>query len=55
MNSPGPLSVEGAACVSTATFVGGTGPYRTDRGDAIIKLGPLEGPHQVTVNLVLNP
>jgi hypothetical protein len=35
--------------------VGGTGPYRNARGDATVKLGPLEGPHDVTVNLILNP
>jgi hypothetical protein len=45
--------VEGTT--STVAVVGGTGAYRTARGDAIIKLGPFEGPHQVTVNLVLNP
>jgi allene oxide cyclase-like protein len=40
---------------STFAIVGGTGPYRTARGDVSIKLGPLEGPHEVTVNLILNP
>lgn len=40
---------------SKAAIVGGTGPYRTARGDATIKLGPLEGPHEVTVNLIMNP
>jgi dirigent-like protein len=42
---------------STSTFaiVGGTGPYRIARGDATVQLGPPEGPHQVTVNLILNP
>jgi len=45
--------VEGTT--STVAIVGGTGPYRTARGDALIKLGPFEGPHEVTVNLVLNP
>ena len=28
---------------------------RTARGDVIVKLGPFEGPHDVTVNLILNP
>jgi hypothetical protein len=45
--------VEGTT--STLAIVGGTGPYRTARGDAIVKLGPFEGPHELTVNLVLNP
>jgi hypothetical protein len=45
--------VEGTT--STVAVVGGTGRYRTARGDAIIKLGPFEGPHRVTVHLVLNP
>jgi Allene oxide cyclase barrel like domain len=40
---------------STIAIVGGTGPYRTARGDVATKLGPLEGPHEVTVNLILNP
>jgi hypothetical protein len=42
---------------STSTFaiVGGTGPYRTARGDVTVNLGPFQGPHDVTVNLVLNP
>jgi hypothetical protein len=45
--------VEGTT--STVAIVGGTGPYRTARGDATVKLGPFQGPHEVTVNLVLNP
>ncbi len=40
---------------STFAVVGGTGAYRVARGDAILDLGPPEGPHQLTVNLVLNP
>jgi hypothetical protein len=40
---------------STIAIVGGTGPYRTARGDVTINLGPFEGPHEVTVNLILNP
>jgi hypothetical protein len=35
--------------------VGGTGAYRAARGDASVDLGPPEGPHELTVNLVLNP
>ena len=45
--------VEGSA--SSFAIIGGTGPYRTARGDVIVKLGPFEGPHDVTVNLILNP
>jgi hypothetical protein len=45
--------VQGAT--STFAVVGGTGPYRNARGDATVDLGPPEGPHRVTVNLILNP
>jgi hypothetical protein len=40
---------------STFAVVGGTGPYRIARGDASIDLGPFTGPHEVTINLILNP
>jgi hypothetical protein len=40
---------------STFAIVGGTGAYRTARGDSTVNLGPTEGPHEVTVNLILNP
>jgi hypothetical protein len=40
---------------STFAIVGGTGAYRTARGDATVDLGPTEGPHEVTVNVILNP
>jgi hypothetical protein len=45
--------VEGST--STFAIIGGTGPYRIARGDVIVKLGPFQGPHDVTVNLTLNP
>jgi hypothetical protein len=45
--------VEGTT--STLALVGGTGPYATARGDVSVNLGPFEGPHEVTVNLILNP
>jgi len=45
--------VEGTT--STFAVVGGTGAYRAVRGDASVDLGPFEGPHEVTVNLILNP
>ncbi|SRR6266851_3865759 len=58
--SAGDLTAAGTLTLnegSTSEFavVGGTGPYRNARGDATVKLGPLEGPHDVTVNLILNP
>jgi hypothetical protein len=40
---------------STFAIVGGTGSYRTARGDISVKLGPFQGPHDVTVSLILNP
>lgn len=40
---------------STLAIVGGTAVYRVARGDATVDLGPPEGPHRVTVNLVLDP
>ena len=45
--------VEGTT--STFAVVGGTGTYRNARGDASVDLGPAVGPHEVTVNLILNP
>ena len=40
---------------STLAIVGGTGAYAAVRGDSTLELGPFEGPHQVTLRLVLNP
>jgi hypothetical protein len=40
---------------STLAVVGGTGAYAVARGDATLELGPFEGPHNVTIRLVLNP
>jgi hypothetical protein len=40
---------------STEAIVGGTGPYRAARGDVTVDLGPLGGPHEITVDLILNP
>ena len=40
---------------STFALIGGTGPYRTARGDVNVELGPFQGPHAVTINLILNP
>jgi hypothetical protein len=45
--------VEGTT--SVGAIVGGTEAYRKARGDGRLTLGPLEGPHDVTLELVLNP
>jgi hypothetical protein len=45
--------VEGTT--SVGAIVGGTGEYRKVRGEASTKLGPLEGPHEATLKLILNP
>lgn len=54
IQSAGTLTlVQGAT--STFAIVGGTGAYRTARGEATVDLGPMEGPHEVTVDVILNP
>ena len=40
---------------STLALVGGTGAYAAARGDSTLELGPFEGPHEVTLRLILNP
>jgi hypothetical protein len=45
--------VEGTT--STGAIVGGTGAYEKARGEGTTILGPLEGPHAVTIELLLNP
>jgi hypothetical protein len=45
--------VEGTTTVGA--IVGGTEAYRKARGDGRLTLGPLEGPHEVTLELILNP
>ena len=45
--------VEGTT--STGAIIGGTGAYRKARGEGSTTLGPLEGPHEVTIELILNP
>jgi hypothetical protein len=47
------MLVEGTT--STGAIVGGTGAYRKARGEGSTTLGPLEGPHDVTLELVLFP
>lgn len=45
--------VEGTT--STGAIVGGTGAYRKARGEGSTTLGPLEGPHDVTIEPIVNP
>jgi hypothetical protein len=45
--------VEGTT--SIGAIVGGTVAYKRARGEATLKLGPFEGPHDVTIKLILNP
>jgi hypothetical protein len=45
--------VEGTT--STGAIVGGTGAFRKARGEGSSLLGPFEGPHEVSIELVLNP
>jgi hypothetical protein len=40
---------------SVGAIVGGTEAYRRVRGQGSVELGPFEGPHDVTLELVLNP
>ena len=40
---------------STGAITGGTGAYRTARGEATLLLGPFEGPHQATFSVILYP
>lgn len=40
---------------SVGAIVGGTGAYQRVRGEGSTTLGPLEGPHEVTIKLILNP
>jgi hypothetical protein len=40
---------------STGAVTGGTGDFRSARGEGVVDLGPAEGPHQVTLQLILMP
>ena len=40
---------------STGAVTGGTSAYRNARGEAVLRLGPPEGPHQVTFQLIVSP
>jgi len=45
--------VEGTT--SVGAIIGGTAAYRKARGEASLELGPFEGPHEVTYELILIP
>lgn len=40
---------------STGAVTGGTKNYRNARGEGVLHLGPPEGPHQVTFQLIVSP
>jgi hypothetical protein len=40
---------------SKGSVTGGTRDFRNSRGDAVLDLGPPEGPHRVTFRLILAP
>jgi len=40
---------------STGAITGGTGRFRNARGEGVLDLGPPEGPHRVTFQLILQP
>jgi hypothetical protein len=40
---------------STGAITGGTGRFRNARGEAVLDLGPAEGPHRATFRLILQP
>lgn len=40
---------------STGAVTGGTNAYRNARGEGVLHLGPPEGPHQVTFQLIVSP
>jgi hypothetical protein len=47
------ILVEGTT--STGAITGGTGRYRNARGDSVLDLGPLQGPHTATFRLINKP
>jgi hypothetical protein len=47
------INVPGAT--SAGAITGGTGRFRNARGDAVLDLGPPEGPHKVTFRVILQP
>jgi hypothetical protein len=40
---------------STGAVTGGTGDFRNARGQAVVDLGPPEGPHRATFQLIIVP
>jgi hypothetical protein len=40
---------------STGAITGGTGRFRNVRGEAVLDLGPPEGPHRASFRLILQP
>ena len=47
------INVSGAK--STGAITGGTGRFRNARGEGVLDLGPPEGPHSVTLRVILQP
>jgi hypothetical protein len=47
------INIPGAT--SRGAITGGTGDFRNARGEAVLDLGPPEGPHQATFRLILIP
>ena len=47
------INVPGA--VSTGGITGGTGRFRNARGEAVLDLGPPEGPHRATFRVIVQP
>jgi hypothetical protein len=47
------INVEGET--STGAITGGTGRFRNARGEGTLDLGPLEGPHRATFQVILQP
>jgi hypothetical protein len=47
LNAPG--------TTSTGAITGGTGKFRNARGEAVLDLGPPEGPHRVSFRVIVQP
>ena len=41
--------------ISTGAVTGGTGRFRNARGEAVLDLGPPQGPHRASFRLILQP
>ena len=44
-----------SGAISTGAITGGTGRFRNARGEGVLDLGPPEGPHRVTLRVILQP